>query len=62
MTLSCFLLSAIVQTFVFAAITFSTVTVQVQAVVGQLDTIFFSNFVLTLFDRVVAKFDHFAAV
>lgn len=55
-------LLGVVRVFIFAAVAFSTVTVQVQAVVGQADTVTVGNFTLTRFDRVIAEFDHFATI
>ena len=48
--------------FVLAAITFRTVTVQIQTVVGQADAVTGRDFTLARFDRVITEFDHFAAV
>ena len=55
-------LLGVVRVFIFAAVAFSTVTVQVQAVVGQADTVTVGNFTLTRFDGVIAEFDHFATI
>lgn len=41
---------AVVQGIIFAAVAFSAVTVQIEAVVGQTDTILLGDLVLTLFD------------
>lgn len=48
--------------FIFAAVAFRTVSVQVQAVVGQTNTVPCGNFTLARFDGIITKFDHFAAV
>jgi hypothetical protein len=47
---------------VFAAITFSTVTIQIQAMVGQADTMTSSDFTLTCFDGIIAKFNDLATI
>jgi len=52
----------VVQGVVFAAVTGLTVAVQVQAVVGELDAVLFGDITLTHFDRLIAEFDHFAAI
>ncbi|STV78045.1 Uncharacterised protein [Klebsiella michiganensis] len=48
--------------FIFAAVAFCAVAVQVQAVVSQANTVPCGNFTLARFDGIIAKFDHFAAV
>jgi len=55
-------LFGIVCVLVFAAIAFSTMTIQVQAVVGQTDAMSGGNFTLTCFDGVIAEFNHLATV
>jgi hypothetical protein len=48
--------------FVVLALTGSTVTVEVEAVVGETDIEFFGDLALTLFDHFVGELDHLAAV
>lgn len=55
-------LSFIVRRFIFTAIAAFTVAVQIQTVIGQLDTMLFSNFTLKRFNGFITKFDHFAAI
>ena len=48
--------------FIFAAVAFCTVAVQVQTVVGEANTVSGGNLTLARFDGIIAKLDHFAAV
>jgi hypothetical protein len=53
-------LFCVVRVIVFAAITFRTVAVQVQAVVGQADAMTGGDFTLARFDGIIAKFNDLA--
>jgi hypothetical protein len=51
-----------VRVFVFAAIAFSAVAVQIKAMVRQTNAMFCRNLTLARFDRLIAELDHFATI
>jgi hypothetical protein len=52
----------VVRVIVFAAIAFSAVTIQVQAVVRQADTVTCGDFTLARFNGIIAEFNDLAAI
>jgi|GEM_PF-3717459 len=50
------------QGFIFTAVTHFAVTIQVQTVVGELDTVTGRDFALARFNRLIAELNYFTAV
>ena len=55
-------LFCVVRVVIFTAVAFSAVTVKVQAVVGEADTVTRGDFTLARFDGIIAKFNDLATV